>query len=145
MMFKNILVVCTGNICRSPIGEYMLREKLPKANVTSAGIAAMVGWPANETSVEVSAANGLDLSGHVARQATKEMLSAQDLILVMDQSHVNWLRNEYPSLAGRVHKWLKWRKEADVPDPYKRPKVEFERAYSLIADGVSDWLPKLGG
>jgi protein-tyrosine phosphatase len=145
-VFKNIIVVCTGNICRSPIGEFMLREKTAGRgfNISSAGIGAMIGWPADPPACAVSKAHGLDLTGHVARQLTVEMLTTNDLVLTLDQTHSNWINTRYPQFRGRVHKMLKWRENADVEDPYGGPPSVFEDAYRDIELGVADWLKKLG-
>lgn len=145
-MFKNILVVCTGNICRSPIADYMLREKLTGRgfNVSSAGTGAMVGWPADPPASAVAKANGLDLTGHSARQLTPELLTASDLVLTLDQTHSNWINQRFPQFRGRVHKILKWRENADVEDPYGESAAFFEKTYKEIELGVADWLKKLG-
>lgn len=145
-MFKNILVVCTGNICRSPIADFMLREKTAHLglNVSSAGVGAMVGWPADPPAVAVAMSHGLDLGTHRARQLTVEMLVASDLVLTMDQGHSNWINQRFPQFRGRVHKLLKWRENADVEDPYGGPESVFLDCYRDIEWGVSDWLKKLG-
>lgn len=145
-MFKNIIVVCTGNICRSPIAEFMLREKTAGRgfNISSAGVGAMVGWPADPPARDVAKAHGLDLTGHVARQLTVELLTANDLVLTLDQTHSNWINQRHPQFRGRVHKMLKWRENADVEDPYGGPPSAFEEAYRDIEWGVADWLKKLG-
>ncbi|TXI82138.1 MAG: low molecular weight phosphotyrosine protein phosphatase [Cupriavidus sp.] len=144
-MFKNILVVCTGNICRSPIADFMLREKTAGRglNISSAGVGAMVGWPADPPAVAVAKAHGLDLTTHRARQVTEEMLVASDLVLTMDQSHNNWINARFPQFRGRVHKLLKWRENADVEDPYGRSDAVFSDCYRDIEYGVADWLKKL--
>ena len=144
-MFKNILVVCTGNICRSPIGEYMLREKTAGRglNISSAGIGAMVGWPADPPAVEIAKAHALDLGPHRARQVTVELLTASDLVLTMDQTHSNWINQRFPQFRGRVHKLLKWRENADVEDPYGGAASVFADCYRDIELGVADWLKKL--
>lgn len=144
-MFNRIIVVCTGNICRSPIGEALLRERLRGRveDVSSAGTGALVGYPADPMAVEVAAEHGLDLSAHRARQATLPLLSQMDLILTMDQSHNDWLNHQYPQLRGRVYKLLKWRQDDDVADPYRRPREAFEAAYADIEEGVEDWLKRL--
>ena len=81
---QNILVVCVGNICRSPVGERLLASELPDAHVTSAGIGALVGHAADETATQVAAAHNLQLNGHKARQFTPEIGEENDLILVME-------------------------------------------------------------
>ena len=145
-MFKNIIVVCTGNICRSPIAEFMLREKTAGRgfNISSAGTGAMIGWPADPAACAVSIANGLDLTGHQARQLTPDLLIANELVLTLDQTHSNWINTRHPQFRGRVHKILKWRENKDVEDPYRGSPQVFEKCYRDIELGVADWLQKLG-
>ncbi|QHS10025.1 low molecular weight protein-tyrosine-phosphatase [Sinimarinibacterium sp. NLF-5-8] len=144
-MFNNIAVICTGNICRSPLGEYLLRARLGARveQVISAGTGALVGAPADELSLEVGADNGLDLSAHRAQQATAALLSGMDLILTLDQSHSDWLNHQFPQLRGRIHKFMKWRGNADIADPYRLPKAAFQKAFEEIAQGVDDWSRKI--
>ena len=143
-MISNILVVCTGNICRSPIGEYLLKAKLPKGNVLSAGTGAMIGWPADPMSVEVMQEQGVDISAHRAQQLTRPLLAGVDLVLTLDRGHSDWINSRYPEFRGKVHKMLRWRENADVPDPYRMPKAAFDESYELIERGVEDWVKRLG-
>lgn len=144
-MFNQIIVVCTGNICRSPMAEALLRARLGKRvqRIASAGTGALVGYPADPMAVEVAAEHGLDLAEHRAQQATLPLLASMDLILTLDQTHSDWLNRQYPQLRGRVHKILKWRENADVEDPFRRPREAFEKAFDDIEAGVEDWLRKL--
>lgn len=143
-MISNILVVCTGNICRSPIGEYLLKAKLPRANVLSAGTGAMIGWPADPMSVEVMQEKGFEISAHRAQQLTRPLLAGVDLVLTLDRGHSDWINSRYPEFRGKVHKILRWRENADVPDPYRLPRAAFDEAYTLIEQGVEDWVKRLG-
>lgn len=145
-MFNRIAVVCTGNICRSPMAEGLLKQRLHarRIDVCSAGISALVGYPADPLAVEVAADHGLDISAHRAQQASLPLLSAMDLVLTLDQGHSDWINARYPQLRGRVHKLLKWRDDADVADPYRLPKAAFEQAWLDIDAGIGDWLKKLG-
>lgn len=144
-VFNHILVVCTGNICRSPMAEALLRARLGRRvrQVASAGTGALVGFPADPLAVEVAAEHGLDLSAHRARQVALPLLSSAELILTLDQSHSDWLNRHYPQLRGRVHKLLRWRGNADVQDPYQRPRAAFVQAFADIEAGVEDWLQRL--
>jgi protein-tyrosine phosphatase len=144
-LFRNILIVCTGNICRSPLAEALLRERTAGKDfqISSAGTGAMVGWPADPPAVEVGQTYGLDLSAHRARQLTQPLLIASELVLTLDQSHSDWINQRYPQFRGRVHKILKWQKNLDVDDPYQRPQAAFIKAYQDIELGISDWLKKL--
>lgn len=144
-MFNTILVLCTGNICRSPLGEILLRERLADRGgvvVQSAGTSALVGEGADPLAVEVARENGMDLSGHRAQQATTPLLQAADLVLVMERVHADWVHSRLPSLRGRVHLLGRWR-EKEIADPYGRPKDAFETAWRDVEEAVGDWIPRL--
>ena len=144
-MFKHILIVCTGNICRSPMAEALLKSKLPpEIEVSSAGISALVGAPADPLAVEVMSDHGFDISGHRGRQAVLAFLTNADLVLGLDQTHTSGLLRQYPVLRGRVHKLLQWRGNGDVADPFGQDKAAFQRAYEHIAWGVDDWVQRIG-
>lgn len=144
-MFSRIVVVCTGNICRSPMAEALLKARLadPKRVIVSAGIGALVGYPADPIAQELMRERGIDIGGHRAQQATMPLLSSMDLILTLDQTHSSWISNRFPQLRGRVHKLLKWSEDRDVADPYGFPRSAFEKAAEDIRQGIEDWLGKL--
>lgn len=127
------------------MAEALLRVRLGKRvqYVASAGTGALVGYPADPLAVEVAAEHGLDLSAHRAQQATQPLLSSMDLVLTLDQTHSDWLNRQYPQLRGRIHKLMKWRENADVEDPYRRPREAFVQAFEDIEAGVEDWLKRL--
>jgi len=144
-VFSRIMVLCTGNICRSPMAEALLRQRLPsRYRIESAGLGALVGHPADPVACELMAEQGLDISAHRARQVDVTMLRGVDLILVMDQGHRTWMGHDYPQLFGRVHKLLKWSGGGDVADPYRQPRAAFEQALQAIDTGVNGWLTRLG-
>ncbi len=89
----NILFVCTGNTCRSPLAEAVARRELAERNwqhvaVASAGIAADVGWEASRGALTAGRHQGLDLSAHRSQPLTPELLDWADLILGMEPGHV---------------------------------------------------------
>jgi protein-tyrosine phosphatase len=139
---QNILVVCVGNICRSPIGEALLAREFPSQKVWSAGLSALVGEPADPLSVEVSSANGLDLSAHRAQQITSWMCQTADLILVMEQEHRSEMERRFPLVRGKVFR-LGELDQFDIADPYHLDKPAFETAYADIARGVAAWAPRI--
>lgn len=142
-MFNKILVVCTGNICRSPIAEGLLKLALPNKQLFSAGTMAMVGDGADSNSIAVSTAHGLDIAAHRAQQLTQVMLQHADLVLTLDGSHNDWIFRRYPQYRGKVHKLGKWRNDEDVPDPYRQSQGAFEVVYTQMDLQVQDWVKRI--
>lgn len=144
-MFDSVLIVCTGNICRSPMAEGLLRDPLTNAGkrVASAGISALVGRPPDPLAQEVMQEHGYDISEHRGRQLNAALLTAADLVLVLDESHRRWIVENFPQFRGRVHKLGKWREGRDVADPYQLPREAFDEAYQNITECLADWTPHL--
>ena len=142
-MFNSVLVVCVGNICRSPLGERLLRQALPELEVTSAGINALVGKPAAKTASQVAAAHGLSLHGHRARQFSSEIGTAHDLILVMEPGHKREVARIAQHLAGRVMLFDKWTGDRGIADPYLKPHKFHEKTYQAISEAAQAWAVRL--
>ena len=140
-MFSTILTVCTGNICRSPMAEAVLADRLRRrgvaAVVQSAGIAALVGHPADAIAVALMAERGLDISGHRARQLTPGLIRSFELILVMEKGQQRAVEAILPSARGRVQCLGHWG-GFDVEDPYRHGRPAFERSLVLIERGLGD-------
>ncbi len=128
------------------MGEALLAEAVQKTHpdvvVSSAGLGALVGRPADPITQELMYARGLDVSTHRARQTTPELIFSSDLILTMSTEQQLQLEKQYPSARGRVHRIGKWG-EYDISDPFKRPKAAFEHALILIEQGIDEWYRKL--
>ena len=120
------------------MAEAVLRRRVPSIEVSSAGIAALVGRPADPLAVALMVERGLDISSHRARQLTASMVEATDLVVVMEQRHVADVEALTPAARGRVHLLGRFGR-FEVPDPYKRPRESFEEALKLIERGVSDF------
>jgi capsular exopolysaccharide synthesis family protein len=137
---------CIGNICRSPMGEYLLRkiahERGSDIDVSSAGISALVGSGADELAVEVMSEIGIDVSAHRARQLNEDLVKNNELILVMEQWQQKKIEQLYPFSHGRVHLLGKW-DESEISDPYKMSKTKFIEAYEKIDKSCLQWCEKL--
>ena len=146
-MFKNILVVCIGNICRSPMAEGFLKNALTVSNkgeciVTSAGLGALVGHPPDKKACQLMMEKGIDISGYRACQINKEMIRKADLILVMELAHKTAIEMSEPSSKGKVFRVGEWG-GFDIPDPYQQELAAFEKSLNLIEQGITLWLKKL--
>ncbi len=143
--FNKIMVVCVGNICRSPVGERLLRQRLGDAGitVTSAGIGALVGHEADPTATEVAAENGLSLAGHSARQFTGELAADQDLILVLEPGHRRAIGESNPQLMGKVMLFDQWVGARGIADPHRKSKTFHELVYKELVAAADAWAQKL--
>ena len=83
MAFDNILVVCVGNICRSPMAEALLKQRFPNKNVDSAGVGALVGHSADPAALEIMAKQEIDITNHVAKQIDENLAKTADIIFTM--------------------------------------------------------------
>ena len=142
---NNILTVCTGNICRSPVAEALLKDRLPGRKVWSAGLHALVGYPADASACEVAALHGLDLSAHRAQQVQGWMLTRAELVLVMQASQQSQLEQLYPLARGKIHCLGEFGPQGalDIADPYQQPLAAFEAAHSAITVGVDEWVRRI--
>ncbi|MQA89141.1 MAG: low molecular weight protein arginine phosphatase [Gemmatimonas sp.] len=100
----NLLFVCTGNTCRSPMAEVLARREIDlrgwqNVALRSAGVAATAGTPASEQAVSSVGDIGLDLTPHSATQLDPSLVAWADLILVMSPSHLDLIED-----LGGVHK-----------------------------------------
>jgi protein-tyrosine phosphatase len=140
-VFNRILIVCVGNICRSPIAEVVLRDKLMNrfTVVESAGLAALAGDPIDPLAESVLAEHGLTGKSHVARQVNQLLIEAADLVLAMEKQHVEVIHAFAPSALGKTFLLGRWLGNVEIPDPYRQPRAAFEEVYQLIDRTASKW------
>ncbi|WP_445177638.1 low molecular weight protein-tyrosine-phosphatase [Pseudomonas sp. McL0111] len=145
-MFNKILVVCVGNICRSPTAELLLRNALASSTITvnSAGLSARVGESMEATARQVLEDHGRSAEGFTAQQITADIVNESDLILVMEKQHVNQVLKIASHARGKVFLLGKWQNEREIHDPYRQGKAAFIHAHALIEDAVSSWAQRLG-
>ncbi|WP_061709703.1 arsenate reductase/protein-tyrosine-phosphatase family protein [Pseudenterobacter timonensis] len=143
MTFGSILVVCTGNVCRSPIGERLLRQALPQMRVASAGLAALVGQPADALARRVAELNGVSLEGHVARRLTAQVLQEYELILVMELAHLDHISRIAPACRGKALLFGQWLARREIPDPYRKSVDAFEHVFALLGSASQEWAQRL--
>lgn len=143
MIFRSILVICTGNICRSPAGERLLRRALPGLMVDSAGIPGLSGYPADSMMQTVCEAGGLTLDGHISRPVTPAMLREYDLLLAMEQSHISQLTIMAPMVRGKILLFNHWSEDVNlrnINDPFGQERHVFETVFSQLEQATRAWM-----
>lgn len=125
---RTILVVCSGNICRSPMAAALLQARLAQDptrsdwRVRSAGLWALEGSPATDAAAQAVAEWGCTLDGHQARQVTQQVIEKANLTLAMTPRHTEALRLAFPHVQDRVHTLAEMAGEHHgVEDPYGEP------------------------
>ncbi len=145
----SILIVCTANICRSPVVEALLMERLAAKGlkhwmVESAGTWASKGQKASELGVILLAEQGLDISKHKSQPVSKVLLAVTDLVLTLETGHAEALRAEFPADAHKVYPLTQMAGEIySVKDPYGGPREAYERMVAEVTQLVDDGLPKI--
>jgi protein-tyrosine phosphatase len=136
----SVLMVCTGNICRSPMAEGLLRHFLPAAmqadvSVRSAGTHGLHGNLAEPFAVSAAAALGADISDHRARILDASMVRSVDLVLAMEKYHLDrinsmfFFRCKHARLLGTfAPDWT----DPEISDPYGEPYAAYESTARLI-------------
>jgi protein-tyrosine phosphatase len=143
----SLLVVCVGNICRSPLGERMLRAALDARGadiaVSSAGLHALVGHRADSVASAVAKAHGLSLQGHRARQFTETLGRGHDMILVMEPRHKDAITHLSPALTGKTFLFDHWTAAKGIADPYRRSRDVHEIVFGQVLAAATAWADAL--
>lgn len=142
-MIQSILVVCTGNICRSPLGERLLQQHLPTLSIASAGTRGLAGQPADCHASQIAARHGLSLANHVARPLTVAMMREYDLILAMETGQINRISLIAPEVRGKALLFGQWLREQEIPDPYGKSLEAFEYVFRLLGEASQEWTNRL--
>ncbi|MBE9580411.1 MAG: hypothetical protein IMF18_02190 [Proteobacteria bacterium] len=151
---KNILFVCTGNICRSPFAEGLSKKLVGEKGlegiaVGSAGLFALPGNSATSLAQRVAAEYDVDLSRHSAKSVSEKILTSSDLVLVMERSHEEDLLASFPDAAGRVlllrHFGRHGSRRRGIADPYGLQYEAYRFCFLDIQDAVSGLVEYLSG
>ena len=145
-----VLIVCTGNTCRSPMAAGALRRLLgadaDRVAVESAGTAAWEGQPATEPSIETAAHAGVDISEHRSRRVTPAMVRAADLVLVMERAHVGAVHS-LGAAPERTHVLSDWPEPGEpglpVSDPFGASSEAYEECWRRINHHLERVVPQI--
>jgi protein-tyrosine phosphatase len=121
----------------------MLKRALPELEVSSAGLAALVGHAADADATQVAAEIGLDLAGHSARQMTAKLGAMHGLILVMEPWQKAEVARLWPQLSGRTMQLDQWTGGQGIADPYRAPLDFHRRTRDQILAAVEAWATRL--
>ncbi|MDR3104797.1 MAG: protein tyrosine phosphatase [Yokenella regensburgei] len=142
-MVRSVLVICSGNLCRSPVGERLLRRACGNLRVDSAGTVAVAADQADPLAQHVSLGRGLTLEGHVPRSLTQEMARQYDLLLVMEPEHLRQVSALAPWARGKTMLFGHWSQHRTIPDPYRRGVAIFESVFGLLEQDALQWARRL--
>lgn len=138
---KHILFVCSGNTCRSPMAENLLKAELKKAGevnvagkVQSAGVFAGVGLPASSEAIQVMQENGLNLSTHRSQALRQDHLEWADLVLTMTDSHRRHILSRFEVPKHKVYTLAEFAGAgpADVIDPFGAGIESYRRCFDQL-------------
>jgi protein-tyrosine-phosphatase len=148
-MPDTVIVVCTANICRSPMAAGLLQhalaaqpEPLRSLKVVSAGIAARKGERVSENSVIALRKTGIDVSNHVSQPLTQEMLDESVAVICMTESHRAMIQLQADPAPKHVYlfrEFLPAPADKEIPDPYGAPL----KVYEVCRDEMVEAIPSL--
>lgn len=143
---RNVLVVCFGNICRSPFAERLIARDCPQLVVRSGGFEAREGDPAEADAIRMAVEFGIDLSDHAAHRLSADDAAWADLIVGMTGRHHGMLRDRWPAHAAKVRLLGDFLPTPPfgIVDPWGCPPEVFRAVYTRIVQATGPLVERLG-
>lgn len=146
-----VLFVCSGNTCRSPLAEALMRQELAKrkiedVSVSSAGVAAVDGLRAAANSMTAARELGASLTRFKSRRLTARRVALADLILTMEKKHMESIVERWPGARGKVHVLSEYSgsKRRGIADPVGGPLQSYRDCGLALQDEIERIVPKIG-
>ena len=150
--FFKIVLVCSGNICRSPMAEGILKAMMAKTRfrnivrVSSAGTLTLPPNPAHELAAKISDANEIDIHAHLSRHITQKIVDEADIIISMAINHVEYLRKYFPNDKHKIILLKEWKRtrplfKPSVADPIGHDIGFFSDTFTEIHSEIKRILP----
>lgn len=144
---QRVLVICHGNICRSPFAARLLASRAPRLEVRSAGLEAIEGRPVEAAALRIAPAFGVDLAGHAAHRVAASDVDWSDLILGMEGHHRAAVRRAWPAGARKTHLLGDFLEAPPyrIDDPWGRSDDAFRATFERIERAVERLASRIAG
>lgn len=124
------------------MAEGMLKHSLPNHSIRSAGLGALIGNPADPSSILLMNEAGIDITDHRAQQISSDLVMCAELILVMDTEQKKYIESKYMAARGKVFRLCEGVNK-DVPDPYRESLESFRSVFHLVQEGAQFWADRI--
>ncbi len=150
----NILLVCTGNTCRTALAEALFEDEVHRrgnleVDLDSAGTFALQDSKATNFAIKTMKKHGFNIDKHRAKQVDEELIDWADLILTMESMHIDHIEAMFPDTEGKIHTLVAYAYDSedlddyDIPDPYDEDLQEYEDCVQRLKQVITKAVDRL--